>query len=961
MRKQKFLLFCMLACMSLFLANQFMQERKFEPSIYPEPRFDEEQAYRESREKYRELIHKAAPGTDWKAIEAQNAENASARKKNMPGYGNRDVQAETFAGGLLTGDWVERGSQNLSGSVRSLAFQQATNTLYNISDGGSLWKRALTGSVPWTLLNDDIRLEINSLALVDNLSGGNRILAAYNNNVMYYSDNDGASFTQATGISFPVVWGSNQIVSTTVLNDVNKTVYVLAYNWNSSPFEPRYSLYISTDRGLNYSLIYNFPYNANGNTLSVCNPYNTTNLFIAEASSTAGQLKIYQAVGSTVTQLSSFTVPTGANVSCQLSGSFISGNTNLYALLGGNKIYVSANLGLFWSLSSTLANPSWGMLDASNSSNLIVYTGDINARKSTDVGVTFAPVNEWYEYYGNITNFLHADMMYMKHFQKSDGTKFNIICTHGGVYVSYDEMVTRTCLSLTGHNVGQFYDVVTDPDNTNYVFAGSQDQGLQRNLTANTPGTNVLNFQQVISGDYGQMALTGTGTNKHLWTQYPGGVIYYYPDALAGYQSNFDMTGTQVPNYDWMLALARTPNSDVNNEVLMGGGNITGGAGSYMSKLTALTTSPYTITATQFPYNFRASSNNAASGITAIECSNLDAGRIYVATEDGTFFYSNDNGVNWTKSAAFTGPTPWYLYGSSILASKLTSNLVWFAGSGYSNPGVFKSTNGGVTFTAMNTGLPSTLVYEIVANTNETQLYAATEAGPYVYIVSQNQWYPMIGAATPTQSYTTVEYLTSTNVVRFATYGRGIWDFRITNSTLPLVGLKIKASKVGTNQAQIDWSTETETNTDRFVIQKSNDGINFNDIGAVAARGNTTSTSNYQFVDAQPFTPITYYRIKQVDKDRQFALSSIVSIRFNKENIVQVLPNPVGADRKIRIITGSNETMQFQLLNQIGSLVFQTKINGTQQIQLGNFPQGTYNYRIVSERETHTGQLLLLY
>jgi hypothetical protein len=254
---------------------------------------------------------------------------------------------------------------------------------------------------------------------------------------------------------------------------------------------------------------------------------------------------------------------------------------------------------------------------------------------------------------------------------------------------------------------------------------------------------------------------------------------------------------------------------------------------------------------------------------------------------------------------------------------KLTSNLVWFAGSGYSNPGVFKSTNGGVTFTAMNTGLPSTLVYEIVANTNETQLYAATEAGPYVYIVSQNQWYPMIGAATPTQSYTTVEYLTSTNVVRFATYGRGIWDFRITNSTLPLVGLKIKASKVGTNQAQIDWSTETETNTDRFVIQKSKDGINFNDIGAVTARGNTTSTSSYQFVDAQPFTPITYYRIKQVDKDRQFALSSIVSIRFNKENIVQVLPNPVGADRKIRIITSSNETMQFQLLNQIGSLVFQ--------------------------------------
>jgi hypothetical protein len=258
MRQQKFLLFCMLACMSLFLANQFTQERKFEPSNHPEPRFDEEQAYRESREKYRELIHRAAPNTDWKAIEAENSENALARKKTLPGYGLRDVQVESFAGGLLQGDWIERGSQNLSGSVRSLAYEPSNDMLYNISDGGSLWKRPLGGSAPWTLLNDDIRFKISTLGVVQKTTGGNRILASYNDNV-YYSDNEGTSFTQVGGITYPIAWqGGNIISSIITLNDPGRTVYVLARLWDPTPWAPRYWLYRSTDRGANFTMIYSF-------------------------------------------------------------------------------------------------------------------------------------------------------------------------------------------------------------------------------------------------------------------------------------------------------------------------------------------------------------------------------------------------------------------------------------------------------------------------------------------------------------------------------------------------------------------------------------------------------------------------------------------------------------------------------------------------------------------------------
>jgi hypothetical protein len=155
-----------------------------------------------------------------------------------------------------------------------------------------------------------------------------------------------------------------------------------------------------------------------------------------------------------------------------------------------------------------------------------------------------------------------------------------------------------------------------------------------------------------------------------------------------------------------------------------------------------------------------------------------------VATEDGTFFYSNDRGATWSKTLSFAGVKGHWLYGSCILASQLNSNKVWLSGSGYSNPGVYVSSNGGQTFAAMNNGLPNTLVHEIVATPDEQLLFAATEAGPFMYIAATDQWYSMVSADIPVVDYFSVEYIASKNTVRFGTYGRGVWDFVITSTQL---------------------------------------------------------------------------------------------------------------------------------------------------------------------------------
>ena len=213
------------------------------------------------------------------------------------------------------------------------------------------------------------------------------------------------------------------------------------------------------------------------------------------------------------------------------------------------------------------------------------------------------------------------------------------------------------------------------------------------------------------------------------------------------------------------------------NSVYYAGGDLSNNGGSHMIKLDYLSLNN-TITANQMPFDFAAPSGGF---ISAMSYSPLDISHWYVATNNGKFFHSSDSGSTWTMSSAFTGPTSHYFYGSSIHPSQRNPGTVFLAGSGYSNFPVFRSDDHGQTFTNISNGLPSTLVYDIVGTNDDSLLFAATEVGPYVYVMRDNQWYDLAKNSAPDQTYWSVEYVQLINTIRFGTYGRGIWDFKIDN------------------------------------------------------------------------------------------------------------------------------------------------------------------------------------
>jgi hypothetical protein len=293
------------------------------------------------------------------------------------------------------------------------------------------------------------------------------------------------------------------------------------------------------------------------------------------------------------------------------------------------------------------------------------------------------------------------------------------------------------------------------------MYLGSQDQGYQKTSVVN----GKLNFKQEISGDYGHIVSSDGG--KSAWTVYPTFVMY---DKNASASFEYSTWHLQGAGYLWLPPLMAHPTQS--NKVYLAGGSMSGG-----SRIIELTEENGSISHTEHSFNF---DTNMAGKISAMAFSPINPSFRYVLTERGIFYRSTDVGQTWTKTAGFNGPQGHYFYGSSIVASSQNLGTVYIAGSGYSNSPAYVSTDHGHTFKEIKAGLPSTMIYQMAATPDEKMIFAATEVGPYVYIKADDKWYDMSGLSAPDQTYWSVDYIPAANIVRFATFGRGVWDFKVT-------------------------------------------------------------------------------------------------------------------------------------------------------------------------------------
>jgi hypothetical protein len=113
------------------------------------------------------------------------------------------------------------------------------------------------------------------------------------------------------------------------------------------------------------------------------------------------------------------------------------------------------------------------------------------------------------------------------------------------------------------------------------------------------------------------------------------------------------------------------------------------------------------------------------------------------------------------------------------------------------------------------------------------------------------------------------------------------------NNLLPVTLISFKGH-LAEDHVLLNWQTTSELNTAQFVVERSRDGVHFASVTTMKAKGNTSNVQRYQAPDTDPWTGLSYYRLKIVDEDGRFEYSKTISVsRYVTEMGSTLLyPNP---------------------------------------------------------------------
>lgn len=197
---------------------------------------------------------------------------------------------------------------------------------------------------------------------------------------------------------------------------------------------------------------------------------------------------------------------------------------------------------------------------------------------------------------------------------------------------------------------------------------------------------------------------------------------------------------------------------------------------------------------------------------------------------------------------------------------------------------------------------------------------------------------------TPILPYTTdIE-----GVDRAATPSIGAHDY--SERVLPVTITSFNA-KLNNNRTLFDWTVGTESNVNRYEVERLQADGSYYTIAKVIATG----ASSYNATDVNPLTGDNYYRLKSIDNDGTvgyFVEVKHVKIAIATEKKASIYPNPVIGDKINVALTNYPEGQySYKIVNAAGNTIAQGKFtnNGSGAVTLYEpLAKGVYVLHIVN-------------
>lgn len=678
---------------------------------------------------------------------------------NIPQDGLRNALAQRRANlaywdgqvGIQSMTWTSLGPTNVAGRTRSLVIDYTNpNILYAGAVGGGVWKSIDRGQT-WMVTND----------WLDSIAIGSLTIDPHNHNVLYAGTGEGVFSGPAirgAGVYKSVDGGNSWVLLTSTaswaavnaisIHPTNSNVLLASVSYRG--------IQRSTDGGQTWVQVLSAT-NTYSVEFSSSNPDNA----IASLYSPGNNRAVYSTDSGLNWTVASGLTGIGQRIAVQYAPSDnsivygiegTSGGRTWRSTDGGHSFIImgTGNPGTYW-----YCNPLW--IDPTNPNVLV--SGAYNVWKSTNGGATWNEIGAGYL----ITEQPHPDQHYVIHDPNFNGTTNRrvYVCNDGGVFCTDNIYTASTSAGWYQLNQGyvstQFYDAAGNASAQLYV-GGTQDNGTLHVQNGSTIA------RQTYGGDGGVCAIDPTNpsyiygeyVNLRLFRSTDGGSSAY--DIYAGLTD----AGT---NANFIAPFILSPAQP---------GTMFAGGRSLWRSTNVRATNP----------TWSAVRPGSTDNISAIAGTAANANLIWVGQNNGVISKTGnamDAAPTWSiinLPGGSPNPLPNRFVGR-ILIDPNDVNTVYVGFGGFTANNLWKTTDGGTNWTSISgsgvTALPNAPIRGLACHPDSNRyLYAATEVGVFKSTDGGATWSTNAEGPASVCTYD-IEIVSGSRKLIAATHGRGMW------------------------------------------------------------------------------------------------------------------------------------------------------------------------------------------